>query len=80
MGYHIREIKKGELGKSSKIQEELDELVDSEMQSNKIMAMLELSDLYGAIEAVAQSYGLSMEDLKVMSDATKRAFRSGVRK
>jgi hypothetical protein len=80
MGYHLSEIKKGELGKSSKIQEELDELVDAETQNNKIMAMVELSDLYGALEAVAQAYGLSMQDLKIMSDATKRAFHSGARK
>ena len=32
MGYHTVEITKGELGKSSKIQEELDELKDAENQ------------------------------------------------
>jgi hypothetical protein len=80
MSYHLAIIKKGILGKSSKIQEELDELIDSEIQNNKIMAMVELSDLYGALEAVAVEYGLSMNDLKIMSEATKRAFISGTRK
>jgi hypothetical protein len=80
MSYHISAIRKGKLGKSSKIQEELDELIDSEMQGNKIMAMLELSDIYGALEAVAEEYGLTIEDLKIMSEATKRAFVSGTRK
>ncbi len=79
-GYHIKPIKKGVLGELSKIQEELDELVDAEAQGNKIMAMVELSDLYGALELVAQSYNVSMDDLKVMSEATKRAFNSGHRK
>ena len=80
MGYHLTEIKKGILGKASKIQEELDELVDAEMQDNKILAIVELSDLYGALEAVAVSYDCSMEDLRKMSEATKRAFVSGHRK
>jgi hypothetical protein len=80
IGYHLTEIKKGILGKSSKIQEELDELVDAELQNNKILALVELSDLYGALEAVASSYNCSMDDLKKMSDATKRAFTSGHRK
>lgn len=80
MSYHLVEIKKGVLGKSSKIQEELDELIDAENQNNRIMAMVELSDLYGALEALAQSYNLNMEDLRTMSEATKRAFNSGHRK
>lgn len=80
MGYHLKEIKKGQLGKASKIQEELDEFVDAEDQGCKIMAMVELSDLYGALEAVASKYGLTMEDLKSMSDITKRAFITGHRR
>jgi len=79
-GYHIKNIKKGILGQSSKIQEELEELIDAEDQGNKIMAQVELSDLYGALEAVAESYNITMEDLKIMSDTTKRVFKSGKRK
>lgn len=80
MGYHIATIKKGTLGQTSKIREELDELIDAENQNNKILAMVELSDIYGALEAVAKNYNLTMSDLKCMSDATKRAFVSGQRK
>jgi hypothetical protein len=43
MGYHLRPISKGVLGEASKIQEELDELLDAEAQQNKILAMVELT-------------------------------------
>ena len=43
------------------------------------MIGVELSDLYGAVEAVAETYNLSMDDLKCFSDITKRAFRNGHR-
>lgn len=79
MGYHVRQIAKGVLGEASKIQEELDELLDAEAQQNKILAMCELADLYGALEAVATRYGLSMEDLRSMAHATARAFQDGSR-
>lgn len=80
MGYHKIKIKKGTLGESSKIQEELDELKDAEKQSCKILAHVELSDIYGALEACAETYGLTMSDLGQMSDLTKNAFKSGSRK
>lgn len=80
MSYHLAQIKKGVLGKPSKIQEELDELIDAENQDNKIMAMVELSDIYGALRLVAKEYGVTMDDLEVMADATERAFKSGHRK
>jgi len=82
MGYHLRKIKKGEYGEISKIQEELDELYDAIGQDNKIMAMCELSDIYGALEGYLKNYfpDLTMEDLKTMSEATKRAFEDGDRK
>lgn len=78
-GYHLKEIKKGVLGKPSKIREELEELEDALEQDVKIMALVELSDLYGALEAVAVEMGVTMEDLKKMSEVTKRAFKSGQR-
>ena len=37
--------------------------------------MMELSDIYGALEAIAEKYQLTMDDLKKMSDSTKRAFK-----
>jgi len=80
MGYHITKIEKGELGWISKVQEEVDEFKDAQKQKCKIMEDLELSDIYGALEAVAVQRGLTMEDLRVMSDITKRAFLDGTRK
>lgn len=80
MSYHKREIKKGVYGEFSKVLEEADEVLESQEQGNKIMELVELSDLYGALEEyVNNSYSMSMEDLKIMSDATKRAFKSGSR-
>ena len=78
--YHKRKITKGTVGKSSKVQEELDELIDAEEQDNIILVHVELSDLYGAVEALAQTYGLEMVDLKMMSDLTREAFKTGQRK
>lgn len=82
IGYHVRNIKKGKIGEISKIQEELDELKDAIEQKNKIMALVELSDLYGAIELYLDKNfkDTSMKDLKVMSEVTQRAFRNGFRK
>ena len=81
MGYHIREIQtKGVFGLPSKIREELEELEDAIEQRNRIMTLCELADLYGAIEAVAANHGATMEDLAIMSAATKRAFKDGTRK
>lgn len=80
-GYHITNIQKGELGEISKIQEELDELKDSKEQGSKIMELVELSDLIGAVEFYLEKYhkGISIDDLKKMSDITKRAFINGRR-
>lgn len=78
-GYHLEDIKKGVLGELSKIQEELDEIKDAENQDCKIMIHAELADLYGAVEAYANKYGLTMYDLDKMNQCTKRAFESGRR-
>ena len=79
MSYHLKKIKKGELGKISKVQEEVEEYKDALKQKCKIMAGLELADIYGALEAVAESHNLTMKDLKKMSNLTKRAFKCGSR-
>lgn len=81
-GYHIAKIEKGVLGTSSKIKEELEELFDAENQKIKIMVLVELSDIIGAIESYLEiNYtDITLEDLKRMSDVTKRAFKSGHRK
>lgn len=80
MSYHKREVIKGVYGKFSKIQEELDEALEATEQGCKILELVELSDLYGAIEAyVENEHNISMNDLKQMSDLTKKAFREGAR-
>lgn len=80
MGYHKRKIVRGTLGEISKVQEEVDEFIDAKEQGIIIMEMLELSDIFGALEALAHTYDLSIDDLKKMSDATKEAFEDGTRK
>lgn len=80
-GYHIDNIKKGVLGEISKIQEELDELKDAQSQGVKIMELVELSDLIGAIELYLEKHHecITLEDLIRMKNITKRAFENGHR-
>lgn len=78
-GYHLKKIYKGTLGDASKIQEEYEEFMDALEQENKIMAIQELSDLIGAIELYVENYNLTLKDLIIMRDATKRAFEDGRR-
>lgn len=80
-GYHMRPITKGRLGALSKIREELDELEDAEQQGVAIMALVELADLYGAVEAYINQHhpGITMADLADMAHVTARAFRNGRR-
>jgi NTP pyrophosphatase (non-canonical NTP hydrolase) len=80
IGYHMVHIEKGIFGEPSKIFEEIEEFKDALTQNNPLMAMQELSDALGAIEAYANKYNMSLDDLIVMKDATKRAFESGKRK
>lgn len=81
MAYHKREIVKGIFGEFSKIQEEIEELQDAHEQGGKILELVELSDLYGAIEGyLCLHYGMTMEDIKQMSDMTCSSFREGKRK
>ena len=58
LGYHRTKIKKGTLGKISKVQEEIEEYKDAIKQKCEIMAIVELADIYGALEAVAKSHKL----------------------
>lgn len=48
--YHINEIKKGEIGNISKVWEEYYEYKDAIEQGLKIMAIIELSDMIGAVK------------------------------
>ncbi len=81
MGYHLREITtRGVYGEPSKIREELEELEDAIEQGNRILAICEVSDLYGALKAVATRLGVTMAEVSMMADATTRAFEDGSRK
>jgi len=79
MSYHLSNIPKGTLGEASKITEEYLEFIDSLSQGNKVMSLLELSDLLGAIEKYAENFGFSLRDLEIMKCSTERAFISGAR-
>lgn len=80
-GYHLVSIPRGELGEISKIREELDELDDAWCQGSKVMALVELSDLMGAMDAflVRHFPGMTLDDLRCFSAITQRAFRNGTR-
>ena len=80
-GYHLFHIPKGDLGEVSKIVEEALELQDAFLQEVKIMQLIELSDLIGAIESFLDKHfpEVSLRDLKDMSKVTKRAFINGHR-
>lgn len=82
-GYHLTNIPKGVFGEFSKIEEEFHELKDSIKQDNRVMTLIELADLMGAIEAyLKKEYNgtMSLDDLRRMMETTKRAFESGARK
>lgn len=63
MGFHKVKIKKGKYGELSKIREELDEAFDAEEQGQDLMLLIELSDMLGAIDAVARKYGMTLNQL-----------------
>lgn len=80
MGYHQSQIIKGVLGEYSKIREEFDELTDAINQNDSVLAICELTDLIGAIEAYSYpKYNLTIEDLVKFSRKTKEAFKEGKR-
>ena len=81
-GYHIADIPKGTIGESSKILEEVRELIDAEQQDCKVMALVELSDLIGATEAYLERHypDITVHDLITMAAITRRAFKNGFRK
>lgn len=81
-GYHMEEIPKGEMGHISKLFEELRELEDADRQGSRVMVLNEVCDLYGALEAFVERNfpGFKMNDVREMSDVTKRAFMNGRRK
>ena len=80
-GYHLREIDRGVLGEASKVREEVEEFLDAVDQGVSIMALVELSDLMGAVKAYLDRHhpGMELSDLIAMSDVTARAFKNGRR-
>lgn len=72
MSYHKLKICKHNVGSPWKLQEEVLEYIDAVSNDNPVMAANELSDLYGVIEEEAKKYGLTMDNLKTMSDLTKQ--------
>ncbi|MBI4151330.1 hypothetical protein HY496_00025 [Candidatus Woesearchaeota archaeon] len=80
-GYHLSTFPRGEYGEISKIEEEISELKDALSQENPIMALTELSDLVGAVQALLEARFpyISAEELLRMTEATRRAFKSGHR-
>jgi hypothetical protein len=81
MGYHVRKIKPGQIGEKSKIREELEEFLDALEQDNPVMALVELSDMVGAIEHYLEKYhpSISLQDLITMAKTTRGAFEDGTR-
>ena len=81
MGYHKRTIEKGVYGHSSKILEEVFELIDAEEQNLRIMALVELSDIVGSIAGYIETHypDIKMSDLFEMAEATQSAFKDGDR-
>lgn len=80
-GYHIHQITRGNYGYLSKIREELDEAFDAELQGCKLMCLIELSDMIGAVEGYLEKFhpGTSLQDLIDMKNVTRRAFKNGIR-
>lgn len=80
-GYHLFEFTKGEVGEPSKILEEAMEFQDAMMQGSDIMGLVELSDLYGAMQMYLKKHhpSISVEDLNTFSGITQRAFKNGHR-
>jgi phosphoribosyl-ATP pyrophosphohydrolase len=80
--YHKNIIQKGEYGHFSKIIEEFQELIDANKQKDKILEIIELSDLIGSIEGyIEKKYNnLTLEDLIKFSYKTKESFKTGKRK
>lgn len=80
-GYHLRDIPRGKVGEASKVLEEALEFVDACEQGCDVMALLELSDLQGAVRAWLQNRHptIAVNDLDRMAEITARAFRNGHR-
>lgn len=73
--WHKKKITRGVYGEFSKVLEEVEEAEDALEQNNKLMYLIELSDIIGAIEGIAENYGLTLEELITFSDKVKESKR-----
>lgn len=82
MPYHKIKIPKGIVGEFSKIKEEVCELEDAILQENKVMALVEMTDICAAMSEYLLKYhpSITINDLIIMSEATRSAFKDGSRK
>lgn len=72
--FHISEYKKGDYKTFDKIIEEYEEILDARKQNNKIMEIIELSDLIGAIEGyIENEFNLTLNDLILFSNKVKES-------
>ena len=71
--WHQKKIKKGIYGEFSKIEEEVEEAKDALEQKNHLMYLIELSDIIGAIEKIAEHHNLTLEDLIAFSNKVKES-------
>ena len=80
-GYHVSPVPRGKPSESSKILEEVYELIDAEKQNNKIMQLCELGDIVAAVDMYIKKYhhGITLDDVLEMAKVTDRAFKSGRR-
>lgn len=80
-GYHETIIPKYKIGEVGKITEEYYEFMDAIKNKNKLMALIELSDLIGSIEHYLKEEfpGINMQDLEIMNKTTQKAFINGRR-
>lgn len=56
MKFHKRKIPRGKYGELSKVKEEVEEALDSEEQGLRIMTLIELSDILGAVDGVLKKH------------------------
>jgi hypothetical protein len=80
-GYHLRKFLKSPYATSGKILEEALELMEAEEQGVRVMSLIELCDLVGAIRGyMTKNFpDIDWKDLTAMSEVTERAFRNGHR-
>ncbi len=71
--FHEKNIKKGVYGEFSKVEEEVEEAKDALQQQNHLMYLIELSDIIGAVEKIAENYGLTIHDLIKFSNKVKES-------